>query len=198
MTVIPERSTRYVQIDTAAVVACAVRGVLGSERKVQTPIRPVMGQGDDPVAPRGERGIEGEEVQLVTRKSSSAGKSATGRRSQVPSLGALRPSDLVATVLASLIRRNALEPSSVPVYEDLLRRFAAFCEEGLGIEDSVTVEHDDVRRFIESRRSDGHLPAVRTQRLRMGAVRLLYREGRSLGLVGHDPTIDIMLSSLSH
>ena len=46
---------------------------------------------------------------------------------------------------------------------------------------------------MRARAADGSLPAVATMHIRRAAVRLLFAEGRRLGLLGTDPTRDVQL-----
>lgn len=76
---------------------------------------------------------------------------------------------------------------------DLMRRFAAFALTGYETRLASAVTPQIVEAFVRSLSARGSVPAVATMHVRRSAVRLLFAEGRSLGLVDHDPSMDLLL-----
>jgi integrase/recombinase XerC len=70
----------------------------------------------------------------------------------------------------------------------------------LGVNALSEVDRDVAQAYVDEAVRKGSRdapawadPSVQTQHFRRGAVRLLFRVGRSLGLCDHDPTMDIVL-----
>jgi len=101
-------------------------------------------------------------------------------------------SGLVAAAIEAMVQGPFSEESAARL-ADLMRRFAAFAELGCDIEAASVVTGSVVESFVRARSADGSLPAVATMHIRRAAVRLLFAEGRRLGLVTHDPTLDVIL-----
>jgi integrase len=101
-------------------------------------------------------------------------------------------SDLVAAVSEAMVR-GPFSAESAARLADLMGRFARFAEHGCDIGVASAVTGSVVESFVRARSADGSVPAVATMHIRRAAVRLLFAEGRRLGLVIHDPTLDIVL-----
>src|SRR5688572_27023330 len=82
---------------------------------------------------------------------------------------------------------------SIGRLEDLMARFARYAERACGVVHEDDVTKSVVEGFVRARAADGSLPAVATMHIRRAAVRLLFAEGRRLGLLGTDPTRDVQL-----
>jgi site-specific recombinase XerC len=106
---------------------------------------------------------------------------------------AISPSVLVATVLASLQDRGGLLPGTLRDRRLVLSRFARYAASALGIQDADELTTVGVRQFVLATRADGSGPSGSDMYRRRAAVRLLYAEGRALGLVSIDPAWDISL-----
>jgi hypothetical protein len=107
--------------------------------------------------------------------------------------GPTTPSQFVDLVVASLLRAAELTPGSLEEFPQKMRLFAHFCERGLGIEDFRLINAEHARKFVVSTKADGTRPAVAWMHVRRGAVRLLFKEARRIGLSTIDPTLDIAL-----
>lgn len=107
----------------------------------------------------------------------------------------LRGSPIVVAdaILSDFESATHLRPQSFDAMALLMRKFARFCERGLGHITFEDVTHDDALRFIHAPTRRQEAPAVNTQHQRRCAVSLLYRRGRLLGLLASDPTLDIRL-----
>ncbi len=88
---------------------------------------------------------------------------------------------------------RGLSLDSVDRLSDLMRRFSSYAERGCGIGLASEVTRDVAEGFVRARSKKGTPPAVGTMHFRRSAVRLEFLEGRRLGLVDHDPTLDIVL-----
>lgn len=104
----------------------------------------------------------------------------------------LSPRDLVTWVQATMVQ-GPFSAESAERLADLMRRFAGYAEDGCGLEWAAQVTGPVVAGFVRARAFDGSQPAVATMHLRRCAVRLLFAEGRRLGVVEHDPTFDLVL-----
>lgn len=107
----------------------------------------------------------------------------------------LRGSPIVVAdaILADFEGVTHLRPQSFDAMALLMRKFARFCERGLGHSRFEDVTQDDALRFIHAPTKWQEAPAINTQHQRRCAVSLLYRRGRLLGLLASDPTLDIRL-----
>jgi integrase len=114
--------------------------------------------------------------------------SGTGTR---PATGGLTIEDLIEVVGPSI--RQKQKDSSAVVTLDMMRRFARYCELSRGIVLAAEVSEADVEAFVRSRRAAGGDAPLGTLHSRRTAVRTLFAEGRALGLVEGDPTLDIEL-----
>src|SRR5947209_3463754 len=74
----------------------------------------------------------------------------------------------------------------------LMSRFASFAETS-GVDDAATIAPDLVEGFVRARSRSLQVPSPATMHLRRSAVRLLFQEGRRLGSVSSDPTLDLLL-----
>ena len=100
--------------------------------------------------------------------------------------------ELHAAAVAAMAERG-LSLDSVDRLSDLMRRFSSYAERGCGIGLASEVTRDVAEGFVRARSKKGTPPAVGTMHFRRSAVRLEFLEGRRLGLVDHDPTLDIVL-----
>jgi integrase/recombinase XerC len=86
-----------------------------------------------------------------------------------------------------------LSTESLERLGDLMLRFSRFAVRGARCRFAKDVTAEITQGFIHARSRDGSAPAVATMHLRRATVRLLFSEGRRLGLVRHDPTLDLEL-----
>lgn len=113
------------------------------------------------------------------------------RARRVPDTSELeRELGLVASVLTS---EGLLTEQSRARMIDLHERFGRFAAEAFGIEQLGAVTPAHVDAFVRAKGGDRRTPSAATMHLRRSAVRLLFRTGRSLGLVTVDPTLDLAL-----
>src|SRR5436190_17114718 len=98
------------------------------------------------------------------------------------------PSALVQAVLDGAIAGGELAPSTVEKFADVLRRFSAYTERGLGKAQVHQIGEAEVRAFVRARCVDGSKPGVSLMHMRRAACRYLFRRGRALGLCVLDPT----------
>jgi integrase len=99
--------------------------------------------------------------------------------------------DLVELVQDSL-RRGTMSAESGARFGDLIERFACFAR-ALGVAKIPDVSAAIAELFIRAPARDGSAPAIATMHLRRSAVRLLFAEGRRLGLAQGDPALDVTL-----
>jgi integrase/recombinase XerC len=100
--------------------------------------------------------------------------------------------DEISAILTSLATTKALSEQSLPRVNDLARRFQQFAAVGVEATSLGQLTADGVRRFVEADSASG--PAsLSTMHLRRSVLRLLFRVGRTLGLVEGDPTLDLEL-----
>lgn len=104
----------------------------------------------------------------------------------------LSVSELVSVVAATMTAEQFSAQSTARLV-DLMRRFSGFADRGSGITGARDVTQAVVEGFVHARSADGSLPAVATMHIRRAAVRVLFAEGRRLGLVWGDPTLDVRL-----
>jgi integrase len=124
-------------------------------------------------------------------RSAKRGRAGTG--GAAPSGEQRTPSEVVEVVLASLGAAEALTPETLVEFGEVMRLFAAFCQEGHGLTAMSQVGPEDASSFVRAVRRDGREPSPSTMHVRRGAVRLLFKEARRLGLADGDPTIDLQL-----
>ena len=80
---------------------------------------------------------------------------------------------------------------------EVICRFLRFLD-GSGIDSLSTVSPAVVGEFVHARSTaTGAEPSVATSHLRRSAVRLLFRVLREVGVVDHDPTLDLVLPARS-
>jgi hypothetical protein len=103
------------------------------------------------------------------------------------------PVALVHAVEGDLGASGELAPDSLALYSGFWSRFGSFCEQGLGITDADEVGQSHVWDFLHATRAEGGETSIATRHLRRSALRLLYKKGRTLGLVHTDPTLDLVL-----
>ncbi len=96
-------------------------------------------------------------------------------------------------VASALTTEGVLSEQSHTRMLDLHERFGRFAAAGFGVEHLGGVELACVDAFIRAKGRDHRRPSVATMHLRRSAVRLLFRMGRSLGLVTIDPALDVTL-----
>ena len=76
------------------------------------------------------------------------------------------------------------------LYEQIAQ-FGDFAERGLGVFLVHDISPEDVQAFVDSRRPNGSLPTYGIRRARRRSVRLAFKVGRHLAIVGLDPTRDL-------
>src|SRR5437660_991339 len=99
-------------------------------------------------------------------------------------------SELAASVRDAMLL-GPFSHDSAERLAELMDRFAAVAEGGCQTRSASAVTGSVAEGFVRARSSQGSTPAVATMHIRRAAVRLLFAEGRRLGLVAHDPTLDI-------
>ena len=100
---------------------------------------------------------------------------------------------LVEAVLDSLTAAGTLAPATLLEFGEVMRRFASFCEVGHGLVSPGDVLPRHAEAFVRALRQEGEEPSPATMHVRRGALRMLYKEGRRLGHVRGDPTLDLRL-----
>ena len=95
--------------------------------------------------------------------------------------------------VTAAMNEGAFSAESTARLSDLMRHFVTFARTGFAVEDAEDVTPAIADGFVRARARDGSLPAVATMHLRRATVRLLFAEGRRLGLATHDPTMDLRL-----
>jgi integrase len=103
------------------------------------------------------------------------------------------PSHLVAYVRLAMAESGGFSSDSIERLTQLMTHFASFAERGFDIAEASLVTGLVAEGFVKARSASGSRPAVATMHVRRSALRLLYSEGRRLGLVHHDPTLDLAL-----
>jgi len=106
--------------------------------------------------------------------------------------GLITAVELVAAVCDAMPDAG-LSVESLARLRDLMARFSTFAVRAAGCPAATDVTAEVAIGFIQARSRDGSAPAVATMHLRRAAIRLLFSEGRRLGLVEHDPTLDLPL-----
>jgi site-specific recombinase XerC len=105
----------------------------------------------------------------------------------------LPPASFVDIVRSSLIDTHRLESSSLEQFGEQMERFSSFCVRGQGVRDIHDVGFSHAWAFVHSTRTDGSDPTPAWMHVRRGAIRIWFKEGRRLGLVTADPTLDMQL-----
>ena len=108
-----------------------------------------------------------------------------------------RPTLVANAIVQRLTASASLSPTSSDRLSRLIERFGRFIEIGLDVQDVRDVGPDVVRAFLRSRTGTAGEPSVATMHLRRSAVRLMYREGRAMGLLTGDPSADVFLAPRS-
>ncbi len=75
----------------------------------------------------------------------------------------------------------------------IIDRFCQFASNGHGVRSLDEVTAQVAEGFVHATTDAGHGPSVSTMHWRRTALRLLFRAARQAGLVGGDPTLDIVL-----
>ncbi len=130
---------------------------------------------------------------MPRRRLSAAGTDRHDAPRAVRGSRSVTPLGLVAVVHSSMAGSPDFSAQSVARLAQLMGRFASFAERGFGVTEAGLITRPIVRDFVEARSASGSSPAVGTMHLRRSAVRLLFNEGRRLGFVHHDPTMDLAL-----
>ena len=102
----------------------------------------------------------------------------------------LSPSD--AVVRLRVRNGDEFDPSG-PGLSRLFDGLATHLERASNVGDIRDVRGKHVRAWIVAALPNGDSPSLATMHLRRSAARLAFRELRELGLVDHDPTLDILL-----
>ncbi len=105
---------------------------------------------------------------------------------------------LIDLVLARLVESGAYEPETADWRSSDLHMFEQYARCGCGITTPEDVRPTHVRSFMDSRRADGSAPSPARRRVRLIAIKVLYREALDLGLVAVDPTRSIPLPRREH
>src|SRR5262249_1327346 len=129
---------------------------------------------------------QGRIARLVDRVLRGRGVSGADSHSQV----AL---DELQARVSEAMREGPFSEETTTRMGELMGRFVTFAREGFAIERANEVTPAIAEGFVRARARDGALPAVATMHLRRATARLLFAEGRRLGLVAHDPTMDLRL-----
>ncbi len=117
----------------------------------------------------------------------------TARRGSTAAIGGLDCDALVEALRAT----TGLSDQSERRLLEVICRFLRFLD-GSGIDSFSTVSPAVVGEFVHARSTaTGAEPSVATSHLRRSAVRLLFRVLREVGVVGHDPTLDLVLPARS-
>jgi integrase len=95
-------------------------------------------------------------------------------------------------VVASLASIRGVKNTTLANRSKRMRWFGAFGE-AHGVPDLDGVSPGLVTDFLKSRRASGEPVKHSEQHARLASIRLLYKEGRRLGLASTDPTLDIEL-----
>lgn len=90
-----------------------------------------------------------------------------------------------------------LAPISLIRNSDLIQGFAAFLARSR-VEITAEITPELASAYVHSFTRSGGEPSVATMRLRRSALRLLFREAKSLGLIAMDPSADIALPSRTY
>jgi integrase len=101
--------------------------------------------------------------------------------------------DLVVSRLAEL----CMAPVSLVRITDLIRGFANYLAAS-GIESSADISEADASAFVRSLTRSKTEPSLATMHLRRTALRILFREAKSLGVLSFDPTTSILLPPRSY
>jgi site-specific recombinase XerD len=109
----------------------------------------------------------------------------------------MSPSEFVEVVVASLKQEGNLTEGTLTDFPPKMRMFASFCERALGVTEVTAIGAAHAKEFVFSAKANGATPTVAWMHVRRGAVRLLFKQGRRLGLVTIDPTLDLELPSRS-
>jgi integrase/recombinase XerC len=100
------------------------------------------------------------------------------------------PTDAVACLRVR--NGDEFDPSG-PGLSRLFDGLALYLERASNVADIRCVRGEHVHEWIVAALPDGDRPSLATMHLRRSAARFAFRELRELGLVDHDPTLDIML-----
>jgi integrase len=96
--------------------------------------------------------------------------------------------ELAAAIEASLL----LSTQTRQRFVSTANRFFSFSRRGYGLEWLDEVTPEIVRAFVLAPLEDRE-PCVATMHLRRAVVRFVFRQARDLGLVDHDPCVDLVL-----
>ncbi len=95
--------------------------------------------------------------------------------------------------IATAIGMSAsLSDQTRPRFVATADRFFSFCGRGFGLRSLDEVTAEIARAFLEAPLQDRE-PSVATMHLRRAVLKFLFRQARELGLVNHDPCVDLGL-----
>jgi site-specific recombinase XerD len=114
-------------------------------------------------------------------------------RNRMSSTRCFSPEAMVEAVLVHAASTDDLAGSTLAEFADIMRCFALFSEQGLGVADVSAIGEDEVRAFIGSRRVDGRKPSLSLMHNRRTACRYLFRTARALGICPFDPSATVEL-----
>jgi len=97
-----------------------------------------------------------------------------------------------AQVAAAIETSSSLSDQTRPRFAATAERFISFCRRGYDLASLGEVTPEIARAFVVSTLEDRE-PSVATTHLRRSALRFAFRQARRLGLVDHDPCVDLAL-----
>jgi len=107
------------------------------------------------------------------------------------------PSQAVEAILLSLADSHTYTTGTLDRFGGVMRDFASFCENAHGIREIRAVRAEHALAFVHSLRAGGGQTSLDWKHVRRSALRMLFRQGRGLGLVTGDPTLDLSLPTRS-
>jgi integrase len=97
-----------------------------------------------------------------------------------------------ADVAAAIETSSSLSDQTRVRFATTADRFFSFCRSGCGLRSLVEVTPDLARAFVTAP-LENRDPTVATMHLRRSVVRFVFRAAREIGLVDHDPCVDLSL-----
>jgi len=101
-----------------------------------------------------------------------------------------------AQVAAAIETSSSLSDQTRPRFAATADRFFSFCRIGCGLASLDEVTPELVRAFVTAPLEDRN-STVATMHLRRSIVRFVFRAAREIGLVDHDPCVDLRLPARS-
>jgi integrase len=97
-----------------------------------------------------------------------------------------------ASIAGAIERSPSLSDQTRPRFVAATDRFFSFCRRGFAVHGLAEVTSEIARAFVVAPVEDRD-PSVATMHLRRSVVRFVFRQARGLGLVDHDPCVDLVL-----